>query len=318
MNRHILVTGAAGQIGSELIPALFKKYGADAVIASDIADAAGRFVGQADFVRLDATDREALEKLIKEREITEIYHLAGLLSANGEKDPVRTWDVNMTSLKNVLDLSVENKINKVFWPSSIAAFGPTTPKTDIPQQTILEPATIYGVTKVAGELLANYYFHKYGLDIRSLRYPGLISWATPPGGGTTDYSSAIYYAALQSGHYDCFVREDTVLPMLYMDDAITATLQLMDAPAEKISIRTSYNLNGLDFSARELAENVARHLPGFTYSFKPDERQAIADSWPRSVDDSAARADWGWRPAFDLDKISQVMIENLRRKLNKE
>ena len=320
MLKRILITGAAGQIGSELVPALCAKYGADSVIATDIIASQPAASGFAtpqsnDLIRLDATDKEALRRLIKEQNINEIYHLAGLLSANGEKNPARAWEINITSWKNILDLGVEFKIAQIFWPSSIAAFGPTTPKTDIPQRTILEPSTMYGVTKVTGELLANYYFLKYGLDIRSLRYPGIISWTTPPGGGTTDYASEIYYAALQTGRYDCFVKADTVLPMIYMDDAVQATLQLMEAPADKISIRTSYNLGGLSFTAQDLADNVAKYVPSFSCAFKPDERQLIADSWPRTIDDTAARADWGWQPSFTLDQISQDMIKNLRIKL---
>jgi nucleoside-diphosphate-sugar epimerase len=315
MTSHILITGALGQIGSELVPALSQKYGAANIIASDISEDRGVFAGQADFIKLDATNKTRLAELIKSREITEIYHLAGILSATGEKHPDLAWDINITSLKNILDLSVANNVKQVFWPSSIAAFGPTTPKTSIPQQTILEPSTMYGVTKVAGELLGNYYFNKYGLDIRSLRYPGIISWKTPPGGGTTDYASAIYYGAMQTGHYDCFVRPDTILPMIYMADAVVATLLLMSVPPEKITVRTAYNLNGLSFSARQLAENVAKYCPGFTYDFQPDDRQKIADSWPQTIDDSAARADWGWQPAFDLDSISRTMLDNLRLKL---
>jgi nucleoside-diphosphate-sugar epimerase len=297
------------------VPALSRQYGSANIIASDISPDSGALFEQTAFVQLDARDKTKLADLIQARKITEIYHLAGILSANGEKDPARAWDLNIRSLKNVLDLSVTHKIEKVFWPSSIAAFGPTTPKTTIPQRTILEPSTMYGVTKVTGELLANYYFTKYGLDIRSLRYPGIISWQTTPGGGTTDYASAIYYAALQTGHYDCFVRPETVLPMMYMDDAVAATLQLMAAPTEKISIRTAYNLNGLSFSARELADNVGKYCSDFKCDFKPDERQAIADSWPQTVDDAVARHDWGWHPSFDLDRISQTMLSNLRLKL---
>ena len=220
----------------------------------------------------------------------------------------------MNSLKNVLDLAVEHKIERMFWPSSIAAFGPTTPLFDTPQQTVLEPTTMYGVTKVAGELLCQYYHVKYGLDVRSLRYPGIISWKTPPGGGTTDYAVAIYYEALKKGSYDCFVNEKTVLPMMYMDDAVKATLKLMDAEPEKITVRTSYNLAAVSFSAGELAENVKKRVPGFKCTFTPDSRQKIADSWPKTIDDSKAREDWSWRHEFDLDRISEEMIENLSSK----
>ena len=219
---------------------------------------------------------------------------------------------NMKSLKNVLDLAVEYKIDRVFWPSSIAAFGPTTPLENTPQNTILEPTTMYGVTKVAGELLCQYYFVKYGLDVRSLRYPGIISWKTQPGGGTTDYAVAIYYEAIQKKNYDCFVNKQTVLPMMYMDDAVNATLQLMETDASKIKIRTAYNITAISFSAQELAQNVAKHIPGFVCTFSPDARQEIADSWPSTIDDSCARKDWGWQHKFDLDQISTEMIKNLQ------
>jgi len=240
-----------------------------------------------------------------------IYHLVGVLSAVGEKNPNLAWDVNMTGLKNILDLAVEYKIERLFWPSSIAAFGPTTPLFDTPQKTILEPTTMYGVTKVAGELLCQYYFIKYDLDVRSLRYPGIISWKTPPGGGTTDYAVAIYYEAVKNKSYDCFVNENTILPMVYMDDAVRATIELMDADKEKISIRTAYNLTAISFSAKELAENVAKYIPDFKCTFTPDDRQKIADSWPKTIDDKKAREDWGWKYEFDLDKISVEMIKNL-------
>jgi len=310
MDKKILVTGALGQIGSELVPTLRQKFGADNVIASDVRMIEG---GEGVFIQADATDKSALARIIKENNIGTIYHLVGILSANGEKDPALAWRINMESLRNILDLCVEHKIKRLFWPSSIAAFGPTTPLENTPQKTVLEPTTMYGVTKVAGELLCQYYHLKYGLDVRSLRYPGIISWKTAPGGGTTDYAVAIYYDAVAKGSYDCFVREDTVLPMMYMDDAVRATLELMAAPSEKIKIRTSYNLSALSFSARALADNVAKHVPGFSCSFTPDSRQRIADSWPKSVDDSAARQDWGWLPAFDLDKISEDMIKNLQK-----
>ncbi len=311
--KKILVTGALGQIGSELIPELRKKYGKENVIAvGHHKEPSEEFKNSGPFETADCRDKEEVRKLIEKYNIGTIYHLVGVLSAVGEKNPNLAWDVNMNGLKNVLDLAVEYKIERMFWPSSIAAFGPTTPLYETPQKTVLEPTTMYGVTKVSGELLCQYFFVKYGLDVRSLRYPGIISWKTPPGGGTTDYAVAIYYDAVSKGSYDCFVREDTVLPMMYMDDAVRATLELMDAEKEKITIRTAYNLTAVSFSAKELAENVAKYVPDFKCTFSPDDRQKIADSWPKSIDDSKAREDWGWKHVFDLDKISSEMIKNLK------
>jgi len=315
MQKKILITGALGQIGSELIPALRTKYGKDNVVAvGHHKEPTEEFKNSGPFEMADASDKEAVRALIEKYQINTIYHLVGILSAVGEKNPNLAWDVNMKSLKNVLDLAVEYKIDRLFWPSSIAAFGPTTPLYDTPQKTVLEPTTMYGVTKVAGELLCQYYFVKYGLDIRSLRYPGIISWKTPPGGGTTDYAVAIYYDAVEKGKYECFVKEDTVLPMMYMDDAVNATIQIMEAEKEKIKVHTSYNLTAISFSAKELAENVAKHIPNFTCTFNPDSRQKIADSWPKTIDDSSAREDWGWQHKFDLDQISLDMIKNLGKK----
>jgi len=310
----ILVTGALGQIGSELIPALREKFGNENVIAvGHRKEPTEEFKNAGPFERVDARNKDELKALIEKYNIGTIYHLVGVLSAVGEKNPDLAWDVNMSGLKNILELAVEYKIKRLFWPSSIAAFGPTTPLENTPQKTVLEPTTMYGVTKVAGELLCQYYFVKYGLDVRSLRYPGIISWKTPPGGGTTDYAVAIYYEGLEKGHYDCFVREDTVLPMMYMDDAVKATMQLMEAEPEKITIRTAYNLTAVSFSAKELADNVARHIDGFTCAFKPDERQKIADSWPSTIDDSKTRKDWGWNHQFGLDEISVAMVKNLKK-----
>lgn len=281
MKRKILVTGALGQIGSELIPALRKKFGNENVIAvGHRKKPSEKFKNAGPFETADARNKKELETLIKKYNINTIYNLVGILSAVGEKNPDLAWDVNMSALKNILELAVEYKINRLFWPSSIAAFGPTTPLKNTPQKTILEPTTMYGVTKVSGELLCQYYFIKYGLDVRSLRYPGIISWKTPPGGGTTDYAVAIYYEAIKKGNYDCFVNEKTTLPMMYMDDAVNATIQLMEANPKKITVRTSYNLTAVSFSAKELADNVAKHIKGFTCNFNPDERQKIADSWP--------------------------------------
>lgn len=313
MQRKILVTGALGQIGSELIPKLREKFGRENVIAvGHHKEPSEEFKNSGPFEKADASNKEEIKALIEKYQINTIYHLVGILSATGEKYPNLAWETNMNSLKNVLDLAVEYKIDRMFWPSSIAAFGPTTPLFDTPQQTVLEPTTMYGVTKVSGELLCQYYHIKYGLDVRSIRYPGIISWKTPPGGGTTDYAVAIYYDAIEKGNYECFVNEQTVLPMMYMDDAVDATLQLMEADPEKIKIRTAYNLTAISFSAKELAENVAKHVENFKYTFNPDSRQKIADSWPKTINDSKAREDWGWQHKFDLDQISVEMIKNLK------
>jgi len=314
MQRKILVTGALGQIGSELIPALRAKYGSENVIAvGHRKEPSEEFRNAGPFENADCRKKDEIKALIEKYNINTIYHLVGVLSAVGEKNPDLAWDVNMNGLKNVLELCVEYKIDRLFWPSSIAAFGPTTPLKNTPQKTVLEPTTMYGVTKVSGELLCQYYFVKYGLDVRSLRYPGIISWKTPPGGGTTDYAVAIYYDAVQKGSYDCFVNEKTTLPMMYMDDAVKATMMLMEADPKKIAVRTSYNLTAISFSAKELADNVAKHIKGFKCTFTPDSRQKIADSWPSSIDDSKAREDWGWKHEFDLDKISEDMIINLKK-----
>lgn len=304
----ILVTGAAGQIGSELVPALTSAFPNTPVISQDIhlpvnvANREGEF---------DVLDSELLENLILKNSVDTVYHLVSLLSVTGEKNPQKAWELNISSLKNVLDLAVKHHL-RVFWPSSIAAFGPTTPRDLTPQHTILEPVTMYGVTKVTGELLCQYYFNKYGVDVRSVRYPGLISYKTPPGGGTTDYAVEIFFEAIKNHTYRCFVRPDTTLPMMYMDDAINATISLMSAPSAKISIRTSYNLAGLSFTARELAEELNRLVP-VTVTYVPDHRQQIADSWPRSIDDSQAKTDWGWQPAYNLQKLVDTMVKNLQK-----
>lgn len=312
----ILVTGAAGQIGSELVPALQKKYGEENVIATSLdPDHLKKMFFSGITESLDATDKEALKTIIKKYQITEIFHLAGILSAKGEQNPELAWQVNVIGLKNILDLAREMKIEKLFWPSSIAAFGPTTPRDNTPQKTILEPNTMYGVNKVAGELLCNYYFKKYGLDVRSLRYPGIISWKTEPGGGTTDYAVAIYYEAVKGNNYQCFLKENSMLPMMYMDDAVKATIDLMEAPKENIKERTSYNLAAISFTPKEVYDEIKKHYPDFKITYEPDFRQAIADSWPKSIDDSAARKDWGWQHEYDLAKMTEVMITELKKKL---
>src|SRR3989339_1874304 len=308
MGQGVLVTGAFGQIGSELVSALQQKHGKEHVVALGHHNVDSSYDGIVEIGEI--SDKEKLESIIQKYDVGTIYHLVSILSARGEQDPQLTWNVNMDGLKFVLDLAVKYKI-KVFWPSSIAAFGPTTPRDNTPQHTILEPTTIYGVTKVAGELLCQYYWKKYGLDVRSLRYPGLISYKTEPGGGTTDYAVAIYFEAIKNKKYDCFVGRDTVLPMMYMPDAVRATIELMEAPIENIKVRTSYNLTAMSFSAEELATSVARCIPGFVCSYNPDDRQRIADSWPRSIDDSVARKDWGWKHEFGIEEMTKDMLDHI-------
>ena len=312
-SKRILVTGAAGQIGSELVPSLRKKYGEDNVISLDlrsISNGGKQEVG-------DATDKAFIESCIKKYDINEIYHLVGILSARGEQDPELAYRVNMGSLKNILDLAKAMKENgksvRIFWPSSIAAFGPTTPREKTPQRTVLEPGTMYGVTKVAGELLVNYYFQKFGVDTRSLRYPGVISWKAPPGGGTTDYAVHIFHAALKEKKYSCFIKPGTYLPMMHIDDAVRATIELMSADSSRITIRTSYNLAAVSFAPEEIAKEIKKHIPEFQMTYAPDFRQQIADSWPKSIDDSFARKDWNWKHHYDLPKLVDDMLMNLKK-----
>ncbi len=313
--KKILVTGAFGQIGSELVPALMAEYGSDNVISVGHHSVPADFSGIVEKVA-DITDKNALEAIIKKHDIGTIYHLVSLLSAKGEVDPTLTWHINVDGLKHVLDLAVTYNL-KVFWPSSIAAFGPTTPREMTPQQTVLEPTTMYGVTKVAGENLCHYYHLKYGVDVRSLRYPGIISWKAEPGGGTTDFAVAIFYDGLRTGKYTCFVGPETVLPMMYMDDAVKATIQLMQADSSKIKIRTSYNLAAISFSAAELATEINKYL-SVVVTYQPDHRQKIADSWPMSIDDGAARSDWGWQHQVDLNQMTTTMISELKKKFQLE
>ncbi|PWK78370.1 nucleoside-diphosphate-sugar epimerase [Mucilaginibacter oryzae] len=312
--KSILVIGALGQIGTELTAALRLKYGVDAVTASDRHPVNEKTSYVSPYVQLNVLDKAALQALVQEKEITHIYHLAAVLSATGEQNPLMAWDINMQGLLNVLEVAREEKLEQIFWPSSIAVFGPDAPKADCPQDGVTNPSTVYGISKIAGEQWCRYYFEKYGLDVRSVRYPGLISYSAPPGGGTTDYAVAIFHEAIKTGSYECFLAEDTRLPMLYMDDAIRATLELMDAPAEHISIRTSYNLSGLSFSAAELAAEIQKHIPELKVSYQPDSRQAIADSWPQSIDDTVARNDWGWKPKFDVGLMTEDMLLNLNDK----
>jgi nucleoside-diphosphate-sugar epimerase len=299
----ILVTGAGGLVGTDLVLALQKKYGPDSVVATDIKDR----------TPVDVRDIKQLAELVNRYGINTVYHLAGLLSAGGEKNPDMAWDINVTGLKNILDIAKDSRI-KVFWPSSIAVFGSTTPRDLTPQHTILEPNTMYGLTKVTGELLCQYYHSRYGVDVRSLRFPGLIAWKAPPGDGTTEYSVHIFYAALKDNKYTCFLKSDTVLPMMYIDDAIKGTLQLMDAPVEKITVRTAYNFASLSFSPAEIAHEISLRQPGFVCDYQPDFRQQIADTWPRTIDDSQARHDWGWQPGFQLPQMVDIMLKNLAAK----
>ncbi len=313
VKEKILVIGASGQIGVELTMALRKIYGNSNVIASDLREQNPLLEGTGPYVALDVMNKEMLHVQVIRQGITQIYLLAAILSATGEKNPSLAWNLNMQGLLNVLDIAREEKLYKVYWPSSIAVFGPTSPKEDCPQQTIIEPSTVYGISKYAGEFWCHYFNQRFKVDVRSLRYPGLISYKSPPGGGTTDYAIEIFYEALDDKKYTCFLKEDTYLPMMYMPDAIRATIELMEAPAEKISIRTSYNLSGMSFSPSEIAEAIQKHIPDFQMEYKPDYRQAIADSWPESIDDSVARFDWGWKEEYDLDRMVKDMLMNLRK-----
>lgn len=312
MKKMVLVIGACGQIGTELTFALRDTYGGENVIASDIREGSETLMDSGPFEILDATDYDALEEVIAYYEIDEVYLMAAMLSATAEKFPMRAWNLNMNSLFNVLNLAKEKKIEKIFWPSSIAVFGRNTPKTSTPQNTIMEPSTVYGISKQSGERWCNYYHHKFGVDVRSVRYPGLISWKTMPGGGTTDYAVEIYHKALSDNAYTCFLKEDTKLPMMFMDDAIRATLQLMHADAVTVKIRSSYNLAAMSFTPKEIAKSIKKHLPVFEIAYAPDFRQAIADSWPRSIDDAQAQKDWGWKAEFNLERTTKEMLSNLK------
>ena len=312
MSQTILVLGASGQIGSELIEKLRTVYGSAQVVASDIRNGSPSLMNSGPFEIIDATDKAAIFAIVKKYNVTQIYLLAAMLSATGEKFPQKAWDLNMTSLLAVLDLAKDKHINQVFWPSSIAVFGETSPKIHTPQKTIMEPSTVYGISKISGEFWCNYYHEKYGVDVRSLRYPGIISWKTKPGGGTTDYAVDIFFKALEQGSFECFLSEDTCLPMMYMEDAVHATVQIMQVNANQINIRTSYNLSAMNFTPKELASAIHQHLPHFTMTYKTDYRQAIADSWPDSIDDTKAREDWGWLPNYNLSKMTKDILENLQ------
>ena len=307
----IIVIGSCGQIGTELVLALRSINGNDAVIAADLKEECPAILANGPYLKMDILDRAAVRSFIIEEKIDEVYLLAALLSATAEKNPDFAWKLNMEGLFTILDLAKEGHVKKIFWPSSIAVFGPTTPADQTPQHTVMEPSTVYGISKQAGERWCEYYFNKYGVDVRSIRYPGLISYKSLPGGGTTDYAVDIFYKAKSQGNFNCFLKEDTALPMMFMDDAIRATIELMQAPAEKINIRSAYNIAGSSFTPAELATSIQKHLPEFTISYEPDFRQAIADSWPNSINDSYAQKEWGWKAKFDTDTMVKEMLDNV-------
>jgi nucleoside-diphosphate-sugar epimerase len=312
----ILVIGASGQIGSELTLELRKNYGNENVFATDINEAPIDVKESGPFQILDVLDTEGLTNHIVNNKIDQVYLLAAVLSGKAEQIPLKAWDINMISLMSILNLSKEIKIKKVFWPSSIAVFGPTTPRENTPQVTITEPNTVYGISKLAGERWCEYYNAKFGVDVRGIRYPGLISYKTEPGGGTTDYAVEIFYEAVKSGKYECFLSEDTMLPMMFMPDAVKATLDIMEADSDKLTIRSGYNVAGFSFNPKELAEEIKKHIPGFEITYKPDFRQKIADSWPKSIDDSTARNDWGWKHSYELKQMTEIMLREVKRKLD--
>jgi nucleoside-diphosphate-sugar epimerase len=309
MSETILVIGSSGQIGTELVEELRNQYGKENVIASDIKEPQN--IQNGPFEVLDILNKEQLLAVIKKHNVKEVYLLAALLSATAEKNPEFAWELNMNSLFNVLNLAKDGIIKKIFWPSSIAVFGPTTPRIDTPQYTIMEPSTVYGISKQAGERWCEYYFNKYGVDVRSIRYPGLIGYKSLPGGGTTDYAVDIFHQAIKHGEYECFLNATTTLPMMYMSDAIKATIQIMQAPKENIKIRSSYNLAGISFNPEEIANEIKKHIPTFTISYKEDFRQKIADSWPQTINDKDAQEDWNWSPEYNLETMSSDMIKNL-------
>ena len=312
MQTKILIIGACGQIGTELTAKLRETYGVENVVASDIRKLENDVVNNGIFEVINALDFNQIQNLVEQYEITDVYLMAALLSATAEKNPAFAWDLNMNSLFHVLNLAKEGKIKKIFWPSSIAVFGPTTPSENTPQYTIMEPTTVYGISKQAGERWCEYYNKQYGVDVRSIRYPGLISWSTEPGGGTTDYAVDIYHKAITDGKFTSFLSENSALPMMYMDDAIKATIGIMQAPAEQIKIRSSYNLSAMSFTPKEVAEVIKKHYPEFTIDYDPDFRQKIADSWPASIDDTSAREDWGWKNDYDLENMTVEMFKNLK------
>jgi nucleoside-diphosphate-sugar epimerase len=307
-----IIIGAGGQIGTELTLTLRNQYSTDQIIAADIKEVAPTLIQDGPYVQMDILNRDAVRSYIIDNQIETVYLLAALLSATAEKNPDFAWKLNMEGLFTILDLAKEGHVKKIFWPSSIAVFGPTTPADNTPQHTVMEPSTVYGISKQAGERWCEYYYNKFGVDVRSIRYPGLISYKSPPGGGTTDYAVDIFYKAKQEGKFTCFLSKDTALPMMFMDDAIRATIQLMDAPASRLRIRSAYNLGGISFTPEEIASSIKNHLPAFEITYEPDFRQAIADSWPNSIDDSYAQVDWDWKLGFDLERMTEVMLKNIQ------
>jgi len=308
----IIIIGAGGQIGTELTLTLRNQYSTDQIIAADIKEVAPTLIQDGPYVQMDILNRDSVRSYIIDNQIETVYLLAALLSATAEKNPDFAWKLNMEGLFTILDLAKEGHVKKIFWPSSIAVFGPTTPADNTPQHTVMEPSTVYGISKQAGERWCEYYYNKFGVDVRSIRYPGLISYKSPPGGGTTDYAVDIFYKAKQEGKFTCFLSKDTALPMMFMDDAIKATIQLMDAPASRLRIRSAYNLGGISFTPEEIASSIKNHLPAFEITYEPDFRQAIADSWPNSIDDHYAQADWDWKLGFDLERMTEVMLKNIQ------
>ena len=316
MNETIMILGACGQIGTELTLKLRALHGTNAVIACDLKKGSEELMNSGPFEIVDALNQELLVEIIDKYNVTQMYHLVAMLSATAEKVPLVGWDLNMKTLLIGLELAREGKIKKLFWPSSMGAFGPTSPKEQTPQHCVMEPTTVYGISKLAGEHWCQYYFDKYGVDVRSIRYPGIISWKTQPGGGTTDYAVDIYFKAIQEGKYTSFLNASTKLPMMYMDDAVDATIQLMEADPERLRIRTSYNLAAMSFTPEEVGEEIKNHIPHFHLDYAPDFRQDIADSWPRSIDDSYAQEDWDWKPSFDLKAMTQTMLSALKKTSN--
>ncbi|CAM1356005.1 NAD-dependent epimerase/dehydratase family protein [Tenacibaculum halocynthiae] len=313
MEDTILIIGACGQIGTELTERLREVYGGKNIIASDIREGNDEMMAAGPFEIVDATNKEQILEVIEKYNVNQVYLMAAMLSATAEKYPLKGWDLNMTSLLAVLELAKDKHIEKVYWPSSMAVFGNTSPKMNTPQKTVMEPSTVYGISKVAGEHWCNYYHNKYGVDVRSIRYPGIISWKTLPGGGTTDYAVDIYFEALKNKNFECFLGENTRLPMMYMKDAIDATIQIMQANSDQIKIRTSYNLGAISFTPKEIANEIKKYVPDFSISYKPDFRQDIADTWPQIIDDSQARKDWGWKHEFDLASMTNDIISNLKK-----
>lgn len=312
MMDKVLVIGACGQVGTELVENLQNIHGSSRVVASDIKTPTNEVLLNSEFVHLNVLDKAQIKEVFQTHKPTIVYHLAALLSATAEENPKFGWELNMDGTFNIFDACIDHGVKRIFWPSSIAVFGPTTPRVNTPQSTILEPNTIYGITKLAGERYCEYYFNRYNLDVRSIRYPGLIGWKSLPGGGTTDYAVDIFHQALKNGKYDCFLNEQTTLPMMHMEDAVRATLEITDAPSNLIKVRSSYNIAGVSFNPEQLTQEIKKHIPQFKVSYQPDHRQKIANSWPESIDDQIARADWGWQEKYNLEKLVVNMLDNIR------